>query len=196
MHGKDLDSQGQTEVKLIWQKLRDHVATTEQENVNPLLPKKPILFSQKPHITWGNFFSGDSVMEYVTKEGFAVTMTCRRDHLPKKIPGKYLMKEKTDTKSRSKVARFENPIFVSRKVPGTASVMQLCSFQSMSSCNIASVNTLNECELFAQQKQRGRSGFKRKWAIEMNEARQLYLATYGVIDCIDHLIQNCEMSYR
>jgi hypothetical protein len=32
--------------------------------------------------------------------------------------------------------------------------------------------------------------------IEMNEARELYLHTYGTIDQLDHLIQNCCMSYR
>jgi hypothetical protein len=36
---------------------------------------------------------------------------------------------------------------------------------------------------------------KVKWAIEMNEARQLYLASYGRIDTIDSLIKNCNMFY-
>lgn len=30
----------------------------------------------------------------------------------------------------------------------------------------------------------------------MNEARQLYLNTYGAVDKMDHLIQNCDMKYR
>ena len=30
----------------------------------------------------------------------------------------------------------------------------------------------------------------------MNEARDLYLKTYGAIDRMDHLIQNCNMKYR
>jgi hypothetical protein len=34
-----------------------------------------------------------------------------------------------------------------------------------------------------------------KWAIEMNEACQLYLASYGRIDTIDSLIKNCRMFY-
>jgi hypothetical protein len=36
---------------------------------------------------------------------------------------------------------------------------------------------------------------KRKWVIEMNDARQLYLATYGRIDTIDNLINKCNMYY-
>ena len=30
----------------------------------------------------------------------------------------------------------------------------------------------------------------------MNESRKLYLSTYGTIDRMDHLIQNCDMNYR
>jgi hypothetical protein len=62
--------------------------------------------------------------------------------------------------------------------------MTLTSFQSTSSCNIASVNGINACTLYAQTKERGRlkHNMKRKWAIEMNEARELYLRTYGAVD--------------
>jgi hypothetical protein len=30
----------------------------------------------------------------------------------------------------------------------------------------------------------------------MNDARKLYLATYGAIDTMDHLIKNCDMKYH
>jgi hypothetical protein len=36
---------------------------------------------------------------------------------------------------------------------------------------------------------------KRKWVIEVNDARQLYLATYGRINTIDNLIKKCQMYY-
>ena len=37
---------------------------------------------------------------------------------------------------------------------------------------------------------------RRYWGIRMNEARQLYLGTYSLIDSIYHLIKNCRMQYR
>jgi hypothetical protein len=69
------------------------------------------------------------------------------------------------------------------------------SFQSTSSTNISTVNALNKNNLAVRTKERGRANHKVKWAIEMNEARQLYLASYGRIDTIDSLIKNCDMFY-
>ena len=72
------------------------------------------------------------------------------------------------------------------------------SFQSTSSCNISTVNALSNCELFVSKRERER-GFganKRTWGIEMNSARELYLATYSRINLIDHLIKNCRLKYR
>ena len=70
------------------------------------------------------------------------------------------------------------------------------SFQSTSSCNFSSVNSLNHCELQREQRERGRGKSKRKWFIEMNPARRLYLSTYGRIDSIDHMINNVKLFYR
>ena len=70
----------------------------------------PKIFREKPHCTWDNFFSGDIVMDWLGEQGFGATMTCRRDRLPSKIKGEYLHKKKTDTSSRTRVARFLNPI--------------------------------------------------------------------------------------
>ena len=70
------------------------------------------------------------------------------------------------------------------------------SFQLTSSCNIATVNSLNCCKNFHQKKERGRGENKRAWVIEMNESRALYLGTYFKIDTIDHLIKNASMFYR
>ena len=123
-------------------------------------------------------------------------MTCRRDRLPGKgvVSGKYWHKEKTNHLDRAKAARYEQPIFAIKRVGD--SLIQHCSFQSTSSCNISSVNALNDLELFVGCKERGRGLQRRQWGIEMNQSRELYLHTYGVIDRIDHLIYNCNMSYR
>jgi hypothetical protein len=147
-------------------------------------------------MTWDNFFSGDDIMMYAAEQGFGLTMTCRHDRLPesKVIAGKHWHKEKTDSKARPKAARYEQPIFAIKRVGN--SLIQHTSFQSTSSCNISSVNALNEVSLYVTAKERGRGINKRRWGIEMNEARELYLKTYGVIDRLDHLIQNCNMSYR
>jgi hypothetical protein len=57
------------------------------------------------------------------------------------------------------------------------------------------VNALNQNLLFVVQKERGSGEQKRKWVIEMNDARQLYLATYGRIDTIENLIKKCQIYY-
>ena len=135
-------------------------------------------------------------MEYAAEQGFGLTMTCRRDRLPGGIPSQYFHKEKTAVQSkRTRAARWEVPIFAVKKSANNT-LIQYVSFQSTSSCNIACVNALNSCTLFAQTKERGRGQFKRRWGIEMNEARQLYLKTYGAIDNIDHYLDSCDMYYR
>ena len=58
------------------------------------------------------------------------------------------------------------------------------------------VNALNSLGLYCSIKERGRGSSKRQWGIEMNESRRLYLNTYGAVDRLDHLIQNCRMGYR
>ena len=61
------------------------------------------------------------------------------------------------------------------------------SFQSKLSCNITSINGITECGKFLRKKQRGQDNNKREWVIEMNDARALFLASYGVIDNVDKL---------
>jgi hypothetical protein len=130
-------------------------------------------------------------------------MTCRRDRLPKGIPNCYFHKVATapgDTKAR--VARFNNPITVVKHVslaphagpvptdrenfnPTTPPIKYTkvhVTFQSTSSCNMTTVNALNKNSLFVVQKERDSGKQKRKWVIKMNDAPQLYLATYGRID--------------
>jgi hypothetical protein len=183
--------QGQNEVRLICERLE------------PLINGPKPIFREMPHMTWDNFFSGDNIMNYVAEKGFGMTTTCRRDRLPKDIPGKYLHKGKTDSTARPKAARFEQPIFVIKKLMDDPNdptkitgALQLTTFQSTSSCNLTSVNALNTCTLYCQSKERGRGANKRLWGIEMNEGRYLYLRTYGIIDRMDHLVQNCHMQYR
>ena len=44
------------------------------------------IFASKPHSTWDNYFSGDKILNYMGKNGFAGTMTCRCDRLPVGVP--------------------------------------------------------------------------------------------------------------
>ena len=162
--------------------------------------KPHALFRELPHMTWDNYFSGDDIFEYAASHGFGLTMTCRRDRLPSGINSKYLHKEKTDSSARPRAARFLQPIFCIKQYQsqqnGTPNSIQLTSFQSTSSCNIIHVNAINSCGLYCSVKERGRGVNKRRWGIEMNESRRLYLNTYGAIDKLDHLIENCDMGYR
>lgn len=130
--------------------------------------------------------------------GFGFALTVRRDRLPRGAPTKHWHKERTQQiNQRSRAARFENPIIAVKRNEGNPNrVWVHTSFQSASSCNIAHVNAINCCRLFAQTKDRGRNIFKRSWAIEMNESRQLCLQTHGKVDRLDHMIKNCNMCCR
>jgi hypothetical protein len=173
-----------------------------------------------PHSTWDNFFSGDDINDWIGQNGFGVTMTCRRDRLPRGVPNHFFHKVATapgDTKAR--VARFNNPITVVKHVvvtppppagstegepegenaqPGTPPL------KFTSSCHLP-VNLVlqhNYCEcikseflICCPQKERGSGKQKRKWVIEMNDAHQLYLATYGCIHTIGNLIKKCQIYY-
>jgi len=70
------------------------------------------------------------------------------------------------------------------------------SFQSTSSTNISTVNALNANKRMVLPRERGQGAYKRKWVIEYNEARQLYLSSYGRIDTIDAAVKKCHMGYR
>ena len=92
------------------------------------------------------------------------------------------------------MARFTHPIVAVKNGEGYQRAH--VSFQSTSSCNIATVNALNECHLFVEIRERGKDKNKRHWGIEMNNARRLYLSTYGRIDSADHLLKNAGIFYR
>jgi hypothetical protein len=130
-------------------------------------------------------------------QGFGMTSTLRRDRFPKEVPKEFFHGKKTTPKDqRAMVAKFLPPIVATKKIDN--GVLQLPSFQSTLCCNILSVNVYNQCGLYAHAKERGslRHGTKRSRAIEMNDTRKLYLATYGAIDTMDHLIKKCSMKYQ
>ena len=101
-------------------------------------------------------------------------------------PGKYWHKEKTDSKAHPKAARYEQPIHAMLHIKDSA--VSHTSFQSTSSCNISTVNTLNQVGMYVAPKERGRGNQKQHWGVEMNDAGYLYL---NDIEFMDHLIQNC-----
>ena len=65
-------------------------------NVNEILPLvkgHPLsegghrqIFSEPPHTTWDNYFSGDNIMIFLGERGLPATITCRCYKLPKDIP--------------------------------------------------------------------------------------------------------------
>jgi hypothetical protein len=195
------------------------------EKITPLIKGQPSnglrqIFPSKPHTTWDNHFSGDVIFDYCGANEFPVLMTVRRDRLPGGVPSKHWCKEKTSNGDRrARVGRFNQPITAVKTTvmpevlvgaatsAGAEEELMVpsepvtytrvhCSFQSTSSCNIHAVNSLNGNSRFVQTKERGRGMHKRSWVIEMNEARQLYLATYGRIDTIDQQLSKCNMYYR
>jgi hypothetical protein len=40
------------------------------------------IFSEKPHSTWDNFFSGNDINDWIGEKCFGVIMTCQHDRLP------------------------------------------------------------------------------------------------------------------
>jgi len=190
-HDNEWSLQGPSEVKHILDQLDNHIVN----EVNSAMGTA--IFAQKPHITWDNFFSGEAIAEYAAANGYGMTTTLRCDRFPKGIPKKHFHFAKTlPGASRPRAAKFLTPIVATKRVGD--SMLQLTSFQSTSSCNFLSVNAYSRCGLYAVTKERGRNknGSKRQWAIKMNDAKKLYLKTYGVIDRLDHLIKNCHMHYR
>lgn len=173
------------------------------KKVEELMERSNGIFSEKPCVTADNYFSSETILDHMGRKGFGFLSTTRRDRLPRGVPGKYFHKETTSNKDkRAKVARLNNPIVAVKKEEfqhGNGDVVTYekvhVSFQSTSSCNIASVNCLNEVNLFTSPKERGTGEHKRRWVIEMNEARQLYLKTYGVVDTIDAAVKTQKIGY-
>ena len=152
-----------------------------------------------PHTTVDNFFSGDEMLEWCGRFGFGLTCTTRRDRLPGDIDDKYLHRQKTSTAPVTKVARFLEPVVAVKAVPESGDdkpyVITHTLFQSTSSTNISGVNNLNGCRMKVEPRERGKGENKRRWGIEMNEARQLYLGSYNQVDVWDHMMKIIHLFY-
>ncbi len=102
---------------------------------------------------------------------------------------------------RSKVARFEQPMVAVKHVsanPATGAkpyTLTHCTFQSTGGTNISCVNALSEVGLYVRERNRDRGENKRRWAIEMNKARDTYLKTYSSVDKIDQTLLNYNINY-
>ena len=154
------------------------------------------LFRKKPVICGDNYFQEDKIMDWMGEKGLGGIFTAARDRLPSDIPSEYLHKNKTDPHNKAaKVARFAQPI-IAVKNDGNKNFQRIhISFQSTSSCNISTVNALNEVFNFAELRERGRGEKKRYWVIEMNHGRRIYLSLYNGIDVLDHLLKNARLFY-
>jgi len=69
-HKVHYKKQGPNEVRTLWETQLLPLC----QHDNSLIGH--VLFSQKPHMTWDNYFSGEGIMKYAAEEGFGVTMTC------------------------------------------------------------------------------------------------------------------------
>jgi len=193
-HKQIFKQQGPNEIALMYEQLETLIKSGK--HTNPLRPVP--IFREGPHITADNHFSGVNVMKYALDNDFGILMTCRRDRFPIGKESQYVHKEKSGTDWRTKAARYQHPVVAIKPAEehNDNSLYQFISFQSTGACNFIGVNSLNNCNLYVTPKERGRKEFKRHWAIENNEGRQLYLSSYGAIDRMDHYIKNCCMGYR
>lgn len=162
------------------------------------VPTKKI-YSKLPHITADNHFSGENVMEYIGKKGFGITTTCRRDRYPPGLKDFVHHEKVASTDKRTRVARFEQPIFAMRKVAASgedkAYTRTLVSFQSTGATNFTGVNNLMSLRRYVQPKFRGNKNNKLAWATEQNEGRETYLNHYHGVDSMDHMIKNTGNRY-
>ena len=186
--------QGCGELHYLLNKVSDMVIGTAPSNSTS---RK--IFRMKPTTTVDNFFTDDRMMNWAGENGLGVIGTSARNFLPKSIKREHLHHVKTaPTSKEAKVARFTKPIVAVKDEETNGKKYQRVhvSFQSTSSCNITSVNALNECDVFVELRERGRGSSKRYWGIEMNDARRVYLSTYFRIDVMDHLLKNANLYYR
>jgi hypothetical protein len=183
------NAQGPLEVRRLLEDIEYQVEGNEKkEGVRQVFPEFP--FSG-----WDNHFSGNAICNFAGNKGWPILHTTHRDRLPGDIPKQYLHKEKSIPGCpRAQVARMNAPITVVKTFTETSEGGDIVtwnrvhvSFQSTSSTNIHAVNALNQNRHFVLKRERGMGASKRKWAIQMNDARQLYLAVYGRIDTIDSL---------
>ena len=164
----------------------------EEEHQNP--PKRRS--SRSHHTSQPTTTFCEHITEYAGSKGFGLLTTLRRDQLPKGIPERFFHKRKTETNQRSKAARHLVVAVKTVKKGGKDFKVVILSFQSMSSTNFMTVNSLSACKNFIESRQRGRGESKSWYVIEQNMGRVLYLLTYSHIDSIDHLIKNARLFYQ
>jgi ribosome biogenesis protein Nip4 len=138
-------------------------------------------------------------MKFIETKGYGITVTCRRDRFHTNIK-QYIHREKNKPGDKmAKVMRYENPIVGVRQVKATkvskAYTENIVSFQSTVPTNISGVNNRQSLQLFVTKGVRGRGGEKRVWAIEQNEAREMYLNHYFGKDVANHMIKNTANKY-
>ncbi len=79
--------------------------------------KRRQIFEEHVHVAMDNFYSGDEVLRFLGEGGWKAIMTCRRDWLPKDVPKMYFnFLKATLVNTRSKVARFEQPIIAVKNI--------------------------------------------------------------------------------
>ena len=101
-------------------------------------------------------------MEYLGEKGFGGVMTAGRSNLPKDIRSEYLHKVKTDPNNKyAKIARFAVPVVALKNDPNGKWQRCHVSFQSTSSCNLSTVNALNEVFNYVELRERGRGSNKK-----------------------------------
>ena len=198
---KPFTASGPAEVK----RMVDMVLPLVKGEAQDPADKRLQILDEPPHIAFDNHFSGNLTLSLLGELGFKSTMTCRRDRLPKSVPKKHFHHVKgTAVNLKSKVARFEQPVIAVKTVTQPANLRRTkkdytlvhVSFQSTGGTNISTVNTLAEVMLYAEQRMRGQGIDKRIWAIEMNEARQMYLKNYSAVDKIDQMLKSWKVLYR
>ena len=90
-------------------------------------------------------------MNWLGQMGFGTIMTCGQDLLPAGIPGKYLHKKKMEASKRTKVTRYLEPVVCVKSVRAerlnAAHKRVHVSFQSTSSCNFTTVNSIDKCSV-------------------------------------------------
>ena len=157
------------------------------------------IFPEKPCLGMDNHFSGDDVDNYLGSNGYKAIMTRARNRLPKECKvDSFHHAKAVPVDARSKMARYENPVVSVKHVTpekGDPFCVVHVSFQSTGSTNITAINALAEVQLYVREKERGRGTEKRVWAIEMNEARDLYLFLYGGVDKIDQMLKEWNTDY-
>ena len=150
------------------------------------------LWTEKPHLTFDNFFFKERVSRYLGNVGIPHTCTCARNKLPFQLDNKFFHKEKGQ-RVGMKAARYLPPIVFVKEEDNYR--MVLFSFQSTGTTNIMCVNSVSDGRFYVKRKERGRKDNKYVRLIEMNMGRELYLLTYGAVDNLDALIEMCKVSF-